>query len=229
MRPIRSRTCGSPPPPIGEAAAILHELAHEAAGGRWVATGGGGYQWARVVPRAWTIAFAEMAEVELADELAGRLGRAGDGVVGRSGPGDAVRPRGRAPVTARTKLVCTLGPATNTPKFVRGLVAAGTSIFRINFSHGTPDDHARAVSLVRAAEAEGDRALAVLADLPGPKVRLGSMDPDPFRFAPGPAVRPAAGRLRRRGGRVDDVPGPRRATCVPATASCWPTARWSSP
>jgi acetoin utilization protein AcuC len=44
-----------------EAARVLHDLAHEAAGGRWVATGGGGYQWARVVPRAWTIYFAEMA------------------------------------------------------------------------------------------------------------------------------------------------------------------------
>jgi acetoin utilization protein AcuC len=43
------------------AAAALHRLAHDAAGGRWVATGGGGYQWARVVPRAWTIYFAEMA------------------------------------------------------------------------------------------------------------------------------------------------------------------------
>lgn len=40
----------------------LHELAHESAGGRWVATGGGGYEWARVVPRAWTLAFAEMAD-----------------------------------------------------------------------------------------------------------------------------------------------------------------------
>jgi acetoin utilization protein AcuC len=52
-----------------EAAKILHELAHEAAGGRWVATGGGGYQWAKVVPRAWTLYFAEMAEVELPDHL----------------------------------------------------------------------------------------------------------------------------------------------------------------
>jgi acetoin utilization protein AcuC len=51
------------------AAGALHALAHEAAGGRWVATGGGGYQWARVVPRAWTIYFAEMAEVNPADEL----------------------------------------------------------------------------------------------------------------------------------------------------------------
>jgi acetoin utilization protein AcuC len=52
-----------------EAAGALHELAHQAAGGRWVATGGGGYQWARVVPRAWTIYFAEMAERELPDEI----------------------------------------------------------------------------------------------------------------------------------------------------------------
>jgi acetoin utilization protein AcuC len=52
-----------------EAAKELHALAHEAAGGRWIATGGGGYQWARVVPRAWTIYFAEMAGVELPDAM----------------------------------------------------------------------------------------------------------------------------------------------------------------
>jgi acetoin utilization protein AcuC len=45
-----------------QAAAMLHRLAHDAAGGRWLATGGGGYQWARVVPRAWTIYFAEMTD-----------------------------------------------------------------------------------------------------------------------------------------------------------------------
>jgi acetoin utilization protein AcuC len=50
-------------------AGALHELAHRAAGGRWVATGGGGYQWARVVPRAWTIYFAEMAGIGLADAI----------------------------------------------------------------------------------------------------------------------------------------------------------------
>ncbi len=52
-----------------EAAAELHGLAHEAAAGRWVATGGGGYQWARVVPRAWTTYFAEMAGAEIPDHL----------------------------------------------------------------------------------------------------------------------------------------------------------------
>ena len=52
-----------------ETAKRLHALAHETAGGRWVATGGGGYQWARVVPRAWTIYFAEMAGVDVPDEI----------------------------------------------------------------------------------------------------------------------------------------------------------------
>ena len=55
----------------------LHDLAHRAAGGRWLATGGGGYQWARVVPRAWTIYFAEMAGFVPPDELPAQwLGRA---------------------------------------------------------------------------------------------------------------------------------------------------------
>ena len=52
-----------------ETATVLHELAHAAAGGRWVATGGGGYRWATVVPRAWTIYFAEMTGAELSDAL----------------------------------------------------------------------------------------------------------------------------------------------------------------
>ena len=85
-------------------------------------------------------------------------------------------------MTARTKLVCTLGPASATPRLVRALVEAGTSIFRINVSHDTPEDHARSVGLVRDVEEATGTALAVLADLPGPKVRLGPMVPDPFRF-----------------------------------------------
>jgi acetoin utilization protein AcuC len=52
-----------------ETARTLHQLAHDVAGGRWMATGGGGYQWARVVPRAWTIYFAEMAGRDVPDEI----------------------------------------------------------------------------------------------------------------------------------------------------------------
>ncbi len=95
-------------------------------------------------------------------------------------------------MTARTKLVCTLGPASATPRLVRALVEAGASIFRVNFSHGTPEEHARSFALVREVEETVGRPLAVLADLPGPKVRLGGMDPDPYRFRPGQrfALRP---------------------------------------
>ena len=53
---------------------------------------------------------------------------------------------------ARTKLICTLGPASATPKMVQGLVRAGASVFRLNFSHGTPEEHARMVELIREAE-----------------------------------------------------------------------------
>jgi acetoin utilization protein AcuC len=52
-----------------ETAKMLHGIAHDTAGGKWLATGGGGYRWATVVPRAWTIYFAEMAEVSLPDEI----------------------------------------------------------------------------------------------------------------------------------------------------------------
>jgi pyruvate kinase len=88
-------------------------------------------------------------------------------------------------VTARTKLVCTLGPASATPKMVRGLVRAGGSVFRLNVSHGTPDDHERIVGIVRDVEAEVGRPLAVLVDLPGPKVRLSELHADPLTLQPG--------------------------------------------
>jgi pyruvate kinase len=88
-------------------------------------------------------------------------------------------------MSSRTKLVCTLGPASATPSTVRGLVEAGASVFRINCSHGTADDHARGLSIVREVEASTGRALTVLADLPGPKVRLADVVPDPFTFRQG--------------------------------------------
>jgi pyruvate kinase len=84
-----------------------------------------------------------------------------------------------------TKLVCTLGPASATPKMVQGLARAGTSVFRLNMSHGTPEEHARIAGLVRDAEGPSGRALALLVDLPGAKVRLGTLAPDPFPFRPG--------------------------------------------
>src|SRR5699024_2825652 len=73
----------------------------------------------------------------------------------------------------RAKIVCTLGPATESPEMVQALVDAGMDVARINRSHGDADAHAAVIKRVReAAEASG-RAVAVLVDLQGPKIRLG--------------------------------------------------------
>ena len=73
----------------------------------------------------------------------------------------------------RAKIIATLGPASSTLGTVAALVESGLDVARINLSHGTHADHARSIALVRqAAEASG-RAVGVLADLQGPKIRLG--------------------------------------------------------
>ncbi|MBO4204975.1 pyruvate kinase [Micromonospora echinofusca] len=82
-------------------------------------------------------------------------------------------------VTRRAKIVCTLGPATSSPERIRGLVEAGMNVARLNFSHGSHADHEQVYRLVREAAQATGHAVAVLADLQGPKIRLG-------RFADGP-------------------------------------------
>ena len=74
----------------------------------------------------------------------------------------------------RTRIVATLGPASRGPEMVLSLAEAGVDVFRLNFSHGSHDDHAAALKAVREAEAAIGRPLAALADLQGPKFRLGA-------------------------------------------------------
>src|SRR5262245_28232670 len=76
-------------------------------------------------------------------------------------------------VIRRAKIVCTLGPATASPAGVRGLILAGMDVARLNFSHGTPDEHRRAAELVRQESAALGKPVAVLQDLCGPKIRTG--------------------------------------------------------
>ncbi|ACQ80466.1 pyruvate kinase [Beutenbergia cavernae DSM 12333] len=73
----------------------------------------------------------------------------------------------------RAKIVCTLGPATESPEMVQALVDAGMDVARINRSHGEADEHARVIERVRAAATAAGRAVAILVDLQGPKIRLG--------------------------------------------------------
>jgi pyruvate kinase len=76
-------------------------------------------------------------------------------------------------VTRRAKIVCTLGPSTDTPERARALVEAGMDIARLNFSHGDHAEHGRRFHEVRTAADAAGRNVAVLADLQGPKIRLG--------------------------------------------------------
>ena len=75
-------------------------------------------------------------------------------------------------------IVATIGPASDSPEIVRRLIRCGVSIFRLNFSHGDLESHARRLQTVRAAAKELNRPTAVLGDLQGPKIRVG-MVPDP--------------------------------------------------
>ncbi|MDZ5111274.1 pyruvate kinase [Pseudomonas putida] len=72
----------------------------------------------------------------------------------------------------RTKIVATLGPATETPEAIDGLVRAGVDVVRLNFSHGTAEEHIARAELVRAMAHKHGRFVAILADLQGPKIRI---------------------------------------------------------
>src|SRR5690348_5492164 len=72
------------------------------------------------------------------------------------------------------KIVATLGPASSTPEMIAALFRAGVDVFRLNFSHGTQDDHRERLETIRALEADTGRPIGIMADLQGPKLRLGT-------------------------------------------------------
>ena len=78
----------------------------------------------------------------------------------------------------KAKIVCTTGPATDTPEQIQALVDAGMDVARINRSHGAPEEHEAIIGHVRAAAKASGRAVAVLVDLQGPKIRLGRFKDD---------------------------------------------------
>jgi len=72
-----------------------------------------------------------------------------------------------------SKIVCTIGPASSSPRIIRKLLEAGMDVARLNFSHGTHAEHAKNIALLRAAALEMKKTVAILADLQGPKIRTG--------------------------------------------------------
>ena len=103
--------------------------------------------------------------------------------------------------TRNAKVVATLGPASSDADTVRRLFAAGVDVFRLNFSHGSGDDHRHRVELLRRLEHDTGRPIGVLADLQGPKLRVGTFAGGAVTLAEGQAFRldldPAPGDARR--------------------------------
>lgn len=77
------------------------------------------------------------------------------------------------PRSRKVRILATLGPASNSPKMIRKLAEAGADAFRINMSHGKHADHAKLIEIIRGLEKELDRPMTILADLQGPKLRVG--------------------------------------------------------
>ncbi|CAI9122050.1 pyruvate kinase [Brytella acorum] len=105
----------------------------------------------------------------------------------------------------RTKIVATLGPASSSREMIRTLALAGANVFRLNFSHGSHDDHAERHATIRDIEAELDRPIAILADMQGPKLRVGTF---------------ANGRITLQKGEhfrldLDRTPGDNARVCLP--------------
>ncbi len=78
-------------------------------------------------------------------------------------------------IRRRAKIVCTLGPSSSTPEMIDRMVETGMDVARLNFSHGTHEEHAARVAAVRKASGHHEKSVAVLADLQGPKIRTGAL------------------------------------------------------
>ena len=85
----------------------------------------------------------------------------------------------------KAKIICTMGPASREEPTLSRLVEAGMDVARLNFSHGTHEDHARAIATVRKAAENAGRPVALLLDLQGPKIRVGKIEGGKVKLEPG--------------------------------------------
>ncbi len=105
----------------------------------------------------------------------------------------------------QTKIVATLGPVSTDPEMIRQLFLAGADVFRLNFSHGTAADHKQRLSIVRALEKEFAHPIGVMADLQGPKLRVGKIHGGSITLIPGKTV---TFLLSPQGSTPEDIPLP---------------------
>src|SRR6516165_10334746 len=85
----------------------------------------------------------------------------------------------------KTKIVATIGPASDTPEMLERLIRAGLNVARLNFSHGDFTTHAALIKRIRSVAAAVGRRVAIMADLPGPKMRIGKIEPEPIQLHSG--------------------------------------------
>jgi pyruvate kinase len=85
----------------------------------------------------------------------------------------------------KTKIVATIGPASESPEMLEHLIRAGVNVARLNFSHGDFRGHAERIARIRAAAKATGQRVTIMADLPGPKMRIGKLDPEPIALLPG--------------------------------------------
>ena len=88
----------------------------------------------------------------------------------------------------KTKIVCTIGPASRSPEVLAALIGNGMSVARLNFSHGTQQEHGQMIRLIRDISAQVDRPVAILQDLCGPKIRVGEVPGSGMQLSPGQAL-----------------------------------------
>lgn len=104
----------------------------------------------------------------------------------------------------RTRILSTVGPASDSPEILRALIDAGTDAFRLNFSHGMREAHAVVCARIKAVAAEAGRAIGVVQDLSGPKIRIGSLDA-PMELSQGDSLTIALGSFTGTGRRVSST------------------------
>ena len=101
----------------------------------------------------------------------------------------------------KTKILCTIGPATSTIDSILGLIDAGVDGFRLNFSHGSHEEHGRNIRTIRAACEKRGALLPILQDLCGPKLRIGDLE-EPFSVTAGDTLVITTENILGRSGRV---------------------------
>jgi pyruvate kinase len=85
----------------------------------------------------------------------------------------------------KTKIVCTIGPASNSPEILKQMILAGMNIARLNFSHGEFSSHKEVIDNIRSAAEAAGRRVAIMADLSGPKMRISQLEPEPIELKSG--------------------------------------------